>query len=80
MKNTITEIKTPEGSDAKQRISYLEERVMKSTQTEQQGRKIIFKDDDRVRDLLDNIKRIKICIIGGPRGRETGIENLRNNN
>lgn len=43
--------------DVEECTSNLEDRVMESTQTEQQKEKIIFKNDDRLRELLDNIKQ-----------------------
>ena len=60
LKNTIIEIKnTLEGinrlANAEEWISDLEDRVMESTQAEQQNEKN-FLNEDRLRALLDNIK------------------------
>ena len=69
MKLKKTKQKTVEGTttrleDAEGCISNLEDRVMGSTQAEQQREKIIFKKEGRLRDLLDNIKQTNICTIG----------------
>ena len=49
---------------------------MKTTQAEQQKEKVIFKNEDRLRDLLD-IKGTKNYIIGIlEEDREKGVENL----
>ena len=51
-------------NDAEKFISDLDERVMKSTQDEQQKEKIIFKNENRLKGLLEKIKRTNIHIIG----------------
>lgn len=38
-----------------------------------------FKNEDSLRDLWNNMKRNKICIIGVPEVEERGIKESRNN-
>ena len=62
MKNTITEMKTTlEGinsriTEAEEWISDLEDRMVEFTAVEQNKEKTIFKSDDSLRDLWDNVK------------------------
>lgn len=80
LKNTITKMKnTPEGitsrwEDSEEQIHDLEDRVMGSTQTEEQ--KKVFKNEDKLRDLWDNIKSTNINIIRVSGGGEKRAENL----
>ena len=58
-------------TDAEKWISYLENRMVKVTAAEQNIDKRIFKkNEDRLRDLWDNIKLNNIHFIGVPEGRE----------
>lgn len=58
-------------------MSYLEERVVEMTQSEQQNEKIKFFDDDS-RDFWDNVKPPNIHIIRIPEKemREKGTERI----
>ena len=84
MNNTITEMKTTlEGinsriTEAKERISDLENRMVEFTAAEQNKEKIMRRNEDSLRDLWDNIKSNNICIIGVPEGeeREKGPEKI----
>ena len=74
--NTITEMKTTlEGinsriTDAEERISDLEDRMVEFTAVEQNKEKGMKRTEDRLRDLWDNIKRTNIQIIGVPEEEE----------
>ena len=76
MNNTITEMKnTLEGinsriTEAEDQISDLEDRLVEFTAVEQNKEKRMKRNEDDLRDLRDNIKRINICIIGVPEGGE----------
>lgn len=48
----------------------LENRIMEATKTEQKKEKIIFKNDDSLRGLWNNITHTKIHIIEVPEGKE----------
>ena len=56
--------------DAEEHISNLEDRVMETTQVEQQKEKINFFNEDRLTDFLDKIKQTNICVIEIPEGEE----------
>ena len=70
MNNTIIEMKNAlEGinsriTEAEEWISEMEDRVVEITSTEQSKVKIIQRNEDSLRDIWDNIKHIKIHIIG----------------
>ena len=49
---------------------------MEITQSEQQAENQMRKHKSNIRDLWDNIKWAKLCIIGIPEGKERGIENI----
>ena len=74
MNNTITEMKnTLEGinsriTEAEERISDLEDRMVEFILTEQNKEKRMKRNEDSQRDLWDNIKCTNICIIGVPEG------------
>ena len=76
MKNTITEMKNAqEGinsriTEAEERISDLEDRMVEFTAAEQNKEKRMKRNEDSLRDHLDNIKRNNIRIIGVPEGEE----------
>ena len=76
MNNTKTEIKnTLEGinsrtTEAEERISDLENRMVEFTATEQNKEKRMKRHEDSLRDLWDNIKLNNIHIIGVPEGEE----------
>ena len=84
MNNTITEMKTTlEGinsriSEAEKRISDLEDRMVEFTATKQNKEIRMKRNEDRLRDLQDNIKRKNVHIIGVPGGveREKGPEKI----
>ena len=83
MNNTITEMKTTlEGinsriTEAEERISDLEDRMVEFTATEHNKEKKM-KRNDSLRDLWDNIKSNNILIIDVPEGeeREKGPEEI----
>ena len=76
MNNAITEMKTAlEGinsriTEAEERISDLEDRMVEFTAMEQNKEKRKKRNEDSLRDLWDNIKHTNICIIGVPEGEE----------
>ena len=84
MNNTITEMKTTlEGinsriTEAEERISDLEDRMVGFTAAEQNKEKRMKRNEDSLRDLWDNIKHNNIRIIGVPEGgeREKGPEKI----
>ena len=84
MNNTITEMKTTlEGinskiTEAEERISDLEDRMVEYTAVEQNKEKRMKRNEDSLRDLWDNINHNNIRIIGVPEGeeREKGPEKL----
>ena len=84
MNNTITEMKTTlEGvssriTEGEEWISDLEDRMVEFTAVEQNKEKRMKRNEDSLRELWDNIKRNKICIIGVPEGeeREKGPEKI----
>ena len=84
MNNTITEIKTTlEGinsriTEAEERTSDLEDRMVEFTAAEQNKEKRMQRNEDSLRDLWDNIKHNNIHVIGVPEGeeREKGPEKI----
>ena len=84
MKNTINEIKhTLEGissriTEAEQRKSDLEDKIVEITTAEQNKEKRMKRTEDSLRDFWDNIKRTIIRIIGVPEEEEKkkGIEKI----
>ena len=84
MNNTITEMKTTlEGinsriTEAEERISDLEDRMVEFTAEEQNKEKRMKRGEDSLRDLWDNIKHNNIHIIVVPEGeeREKGPEKI----
>ena len=76
MNNTINEMKTSlEGinsriTEAEERISDLEDKILEITTTEQNREKRMKRIEDGLRDLWDNIKRNNILIIGVPEEEE----------
>ena len=65
-------------TEAEERISDLEDRMMEFTATEQNKEKRMKRNEDSQRDLWDNIKCSNIHIIGVPEGeeREKGPEKI----
>ena len=84
MNNTITEMKTTlEGinsriTEAEERISDLEDRMVEFTAAEQTKEKRMKSNEDSLRDLWDNIKHNNVRIIGVSEGeeREKGPEKI----
>ena len=76
MNSTVTEIKnTLEGNnsritEAEERISDLEDRMVEFTAAEQNKEKRMKRNEDSLRDLWDNNKCNNIHIIGDPEGEE----------
>ena len=84
MTNTITEMKTTlEGinsriTEAEERISGLEDRMVEFTAAKENKEKRMKRNEDSLRDLWDNIKYNNIHIIGVLEGeeREKGPEKI----
>ena len=84
IKNKQTEMNnTLEGinsriTEAKERINYLEDRMVEITATEQNIEKRMKRNEDSLRDLWDNTEYTNIHIIGVPEGggREKGPEKI----
>ena len=84
MNNRVTEMKTTlEGinsriTEAEERISDLEDRMLKFTAVEQNKEKRMKINEDSLRDCWNNIKHNNIHIIGVPEGeeRETGPKKI----
>ena len=77
LKNTLEGIKS-RFYEAEDLISELEDKVEKNTQNEQEKEKRLRKNEEGLREMQDNMKRINIHTIGIPEGEEEeqGIENL----
>ena len=58
-------------TEAEERISDLEDRMLEFTAVKQNKEKRMKRDKDNLRDLWDNIKHNNILIIGVPEGEET---------
>ena len=69
MKNTLEGINS-RITEAKKRVSDLEDRVVETTAMEQNKEKRMKRNEDSLKDLWDNIKRTNIHIIGVPEGEE----------
>ena len=83
MNNTITEMKTTlEGiniriTEAEERISELEDKMVEITAREQNKEKRMKRIEDSLRDLWGNIKRTNIQILGIPEEeKKTGSEKM----
>ena len=65
-------------TEAEERISDLEDRMVELTAVEQNKEKRMKRNEDSLRDFWDNIKCSNICIIGVPEGeeREKGTEKI----
>lgn len=66
-------------NNAEERISDLEDRIMEITQSGQQTKSQMKKQNESsIRDLCDYIKHTNLCIIGIPEGeeREKGIKSV----
>ena len=76
MNNTINEVKNSlEGNssrvtEAEERISDLEHKIVEITMTEQNKEKRMKRIEDGLRDLWDNIKHTNIRMIGVPEEEE----------
>ena len=74
--NTISEMKISlEGinsrvSEAEERISKVEDRVVEITATEKNEEKIINRNEDSLRDLWNNIKHTNLFLTGVPKKEE----------
>ena len=72
MQNTITEIKNSLEAansriqEAEERISEVEDRLEEITDAKQKRKKRLKKNEESLRELWDNVKRINIRIIGVP--------------
>ena len=77
MKNTLEGINS-KITEAEERISDLEDRMVEFVAVEQNKEKRMKRNEDSLRDLWDNIKRNNISIIGVPEGeeREKGPEKI----
>ena len=88
MNNAITEIKsTLEGTnsritEAEDRISKVEDRMVEINEAERKKEKRIKRNEDKLRDLWDNVKHQNIQIIGVPekedkkKGRDKILEEI----
>ena len=65
MNNTLEGINS-RTTEAEERISDLEDRMVEITAAEQNTEKSMKRNEDSLRDLWDNIKHTNICIIGVP--------------
>ena len=65
-------------NNKEKQTSYLEDRIMKITQSGQQTDNQMKKHESNIRDLWDNIKQANLCRRGIPEGeeKEKGIENI----
>ena len=63
MNNTLEGINS-RITEAEERISDLEDRMVEITAAEQNTEKRTKRNEDSLRDLWDNIKHTNICIIG----------------
>ena len=57
-------------ANTEEQISGLEDKLVELNQLEEQKEKIIFKNEDSLRDLCDNIKHSNIHTIGVPEGED----------
>ena len=69
-KKTILEGINSRITEAEERISDLEDRLVEFTAAEQNKEKRMKRNEDSLRDLWDNIKRNNIHIIGVPEGEK----------
>ena len=69
MKNTIERINS-RITEAEERISDLEDRMVEFTAAEQNKEKRMKLNEHSLRELWDNIKCTNICIIGVSEGKE----------
>ena len=69
MNNTLEEISRI--IEAEEQKNDLVDRMVEITVTEQNIEKRVKKNEDRLRDLWDKIKRTNICIIGVPEEEES---------
>ena len=82
MQNTITEIKNSleaansRKREAEEQISEVEDRLVEITDVEQKREKRLKPNEERLRELWDNMKCTNMHIIGVPEGeeREKGTE------
>ena len=76
MQNTITEIKNSLEAtnsriqEAEERISEVDDRLVEVTDVEQKREKRLKTNEERLRELWDNVKCTNIHIIGVPEGEE----------
>jgi len=76
MNNAITEIKSTleetnsRITEAEDRISEVEDRMVEINEAERKKQKIIKRNEDKLRDLWDNVKRSNIQIIGAPEDKK----------
>ena len=57
-------------TEAEERITNLEDRMVETTTAEENIEKIMIKNEDNLRDLWDNIKYTNVHIIRVPEGEE----------
>ena len=75
--NTLERIKS-RLNETEDWISVLEDKVEKNTEAKQQKEKRILKNEESLRNILDNMKHNNIHIMGIPEGEESkqGVDNL----
>ena len=84
MQNTITEIKksleaaNSRIQEAEEWISEVEDGLVEITDVEERREKRLKTNEESLRELWDNVKFTKICILGVPEGeeREKGTEKI----
>ena len=69
MNNTLEDINS-RITEAEEQINDLEDRMVGITAAEQNIEKRMKRNEDRLRDLRDNIKHTNLCIIGVPEEKE----------
>ena len=80
MNNTLEGINS-RTTEAEERISDLEDRMVEITAAEQNTEKSMKRNEDSLRDLCDNIKHTNICIIGVPEEeKEKGLKKIFEDN
>ena len=65
IKNTL-EAKNSRMTETEDRISEVEDRMVEINESERKKEKRIKRNEDNLRDLWDNVKRLNIGIIGVP--------------
>ena len=78
IKNTM-EAKNSRITEAEDRISEVEDRMVEINETEKKKEKQIKRNEDNLRDCWDNVKPLKIQIIGVPEEEDKNKDHERDN-